>query len=631
MKKSSIITILLFVNCILTTLAQTITVSSNADAGVNSLRAAIVTAKNNETIVFASSLANQTITLTSTLEIPAGKNITIDGAAASGLAISGNNVVSIFFLNSNVDFPTGIIIKNLILTKAYTRENGAAIRAEHKGKLTIEKCVFTLNNARQGGSAIYGAYDGTCTIKDCKFDNNTSIADNTERGSTVMIFGPGASSVQRCDFTNNKGINGAAINGLNSGLLIEDCNFIKNVTSDAKFDTGKENDFLRGFGGAIYLDRATSGPPSTALGSFVARRCKFEGNIGQSDGGAMYLYTDETDNVLIEDCYFNDNHAKLLSNQYGGGGGAIEQMNNSKNKGFVVKNCTFSNNSAAVNGGAIRADWADTQISNCTFYNNKALQTKTDGYSANGGALVCFSMDKSSVDITNCTFANNYAGWVGGAITSDKVNTKIKNSIFFQNTAGNGTNNWKIQQHTSDEFVDLGNNIQFPAKFTNNFNDFNVSNVVKIIDPKLGAISDNGGISLTIPLLAGSPAINAGSGCSTLDQRGAPRAGNCDIGAIEFNSVVTSNDENIIGINAWKIFPNPVSASDYVVISKPENDIDNPCKVTVTDLHGKTFSQDYIDSKNGIHLSTATLPNGIYTISIENCTSKYQTKLIKLK
>jgi len=57
-------------------------------------------------------------------------------------------------------------------------------------------------------------------------------------------------------------------------------------------------------------------------------------------------------------------------------------------------------------------------------------------------------------------------------------------------------------------------------------------------NPLLGPLADNGGKTLTLALLPGSPAINAGTnvGCPATDQRGVPRPqfGTCDIGAYEF-------------------------------------------------------------------------------------------------
>jgi hypothetical protein len=56
-------------------------------------------------------------------------------------------------------------------------------------------------------------------------------------------------------------------------------------------------------------------------------------------------------------------------------------------------------------------------------------------------------------------------------------------------------------------------------------------------NPRLGALADNGGPTQTRELLAGSPAINAGTatGCPPADQRGVSRVGACDMGAYEFD------------------------------------------------------------------------------------------------
>jgi uncharacterized repeat protein (TIGR02543 family) len=64
-----------------------------------------------------------------------------------------------------------------------------------------------------------------------------------------------------------------------------------------------------------------------------------------------------------------------------------------------------------------------------------------------------------------------------------------------------------------------------------------------VADPKLGALGNYGGDTQTIPLLSGSPAIDAGNdavcddnpGPNNLDQRGVtrPQGAGCDIGAFE--------------------------------------------------------------------------------------------------
>lgn len=509
--------------------SATITVTNNNNSGSGSLRAAIASAVSGDLINFSGALANQSIILSSTLNIPIAKNLSIDGSGAPGLKISGNNAVRIFLLGSTYVQPTSLTISNLQLVDGFTTSTGAAIMAEHQGILNISNCTFARNNAHEGGSAIFSAFEGSSNIQNCTFTANVSVAANNESGSTVFLFGPNDQVVQNSTFINNKGINGAAIHGLNAPLLIEDCTFSGNITTDAVFDTGQPQDFLRGFGGAIYVDRATQGPPSTALGSIILRRCNFENNKGRSEGGACYLYTDETDNVLIEDCNFNNNEVLGLP---GGGssssGGAISQMNNIKNKGFIVTNSTFSNNKSIEAGGAIRVFYADSKIENCTFFNNKSTLTQGDGYGSNGGALALFGMESSDVEITNSTFAQNYAGWVGGAILGPP-SIKIKNNIFWNNTAGNGGNTWGINQHSTDNMIDLGGNFQFP----DNGGD-NVSTSVTIANAQLLPLAYNGGFTPTMGIPSSSPAINAGSGCSAFDQRGVARVGACDAGAFEY-------------------------------------------------------------------------------------------------
>ena len=103
----------------------TVTVTNNNDSGPGSLRDAIADAAAGDIITFAPGLASQTITLTSgQLDIPVGKNITIDGAAAPGLTISGNNSSRAFFVNANVATATTFTVKNLIIINGKTTDRG---------------------------------------------------------------------------------------------------------------------------------------------------------------------------------------------------------------------------------------------------------------------------------------------------------------------------------------------------------------------------------------------------------------------------------------------------------------------------------------------------------------------------
>ena len=70
--------------------AATLTVTTTADGGAGSLRAAIASSSDGDTIQFDPALNGQTINLTSG-ELPINKNLTIDGPGPSQLAVSGSN------------------------------------------------------------------------------------------------------------------------------------------------------------------------------------------------------------------------------------------------------------------------------------------------------------------------------------------------------------------------------------------------------------------------------------------------------------------------------------------------------------------------------------------------------------
>lgn len=505
-----------------------ITVTSTADSGPGSLRAAIAAAAPGSTIQFAASLKDKTITLNSELQIPPGKNLVIDGAAAANLTISGNQRSRIFWVNSNQDRPISLTLKNLKLANAYTKDQGGAIKGEHKAKITVENVKFVNNVADKGGGAIYCAWENSLSVKGSLFDGNKAIAGNDERGAGAIAFvSPGSITVRNSTFSNNRGINGAAINSLNGLLTVDGCKFINNDTKEARYATGQPNAFLRGYGGAIYTDRSNN--------AITIKNSTFENNVGKASGGAVHLFADPEDTVTIENTLFRGNQAiGLAGGQDKGKGGAITQIRNSLNSqgSFTMRNVTVANNTGYDQGGGLWVNNTRTSIVNSTFSGN---QLKGSTGSNVGGAMTLYS----DTNIVNTTIANNYAGWVGGGICADsKAAVSVQNTIFYKNTAANGTNNWGIEQHTNRELTDKGGNIQYPPKKTNNWNDYNATSKVKLVDPKLGPLQNNGGPVPTHALLGGSPAINGGvsAGAPLTDARNFTRDRQVDAGAFEFGA-----------------------------------------------------------------------------------------------
>ena len=147
--------------------------------------------------------------------------------------------------------------------------------------------------------------------------------------------------------------------------------------------------------------------------------CIFDNNKGRA-GGAVHISTEELKNeIQFDNCTFNNNNASE-------NGGAVEVgyytsgMSGNHKVSFV--NCTFSNNKSDANGGAVHGQYV--KINNCTFNKNSA--------SGHGGALFLLTNEK----ISDCKFSGNTSGGNGGAVYSVDDNNFIYCS--FDNNRANG-------------------------------------------------------------------------------------------------------------------------------------------------------------------------------------------------
>jgi len=108
----------------------------------------------------------------------------------------------------------------------------------------------------------------------------------------------------------------------------------------------------------------------------------------------------------------------------------------------------------------------------------------------------------------------------------------IVNTILAGNSPGN----------CSGAITDAGHNLSSDGSCT-----FPASGSMNNTDPKIGPLGNSGGPTLTMPPLAGSPAIDAGDDSVTnflsTDQRGYPRLSgtHVDIGAVELQVVSVAN------------------------------------------------------------------------------------------
>jgi hypothetical protein len=260
--------------------------------------------------------------------------------------------------------------------------------------------------------------------------------------------------------------------------------------------------------------------------------CQF--SAGFALGGGIY----NSGTLIISNSIISGNHAGSYCN----GGGPVYACSASGggiyNRGTLVmiKNSTLTDNSAGTAcgsgyycpvgvGGAFYTDTGKVTLNNSTVEGSSAYICDT-ACSGRGGAIVVNGL--GNLAINNSTISGNSAGGTVG--TATLANSIIANN-FDANCRGTITSHgYNLSSDSSCAFSNSGDQ-----------NDTN---------PMLGSLGYYGGPTPTIPLLTGSPAIDAGnpSGCTDGSghllktyQRGMPRPdredkSGCDMGAYERQS-----------------------------------------------------------------------------------------------
>jgi uncharacterized repeat protein (TIGR01451 family) len=386
--------------------------------------------------------------------------------------------------------------------------------------LTLRNLTLRNGHAADYGGAIYlmgqdASRTFVLTIANVTFANNVCDAAGNDVGGGAIYALGGILNISNSVFTGNRAGNGGALGQIQARFTIADSVFTGNSTN-AHVAAG-------GNGGAIYIDGSNLGP-------LVIQRSTFTSNTAANLGGAIHTYMYGTPSAMtIADTTFASNVGTT-------NGGAVFHMNGA----LTITGSTFSGNSVVGQGGGLwvtdGGGGTPVAITNSTFAGNQAIGTRpNNGTVGLGGAIA--NSGATSLTLTNVTIASNQADWVGGGIVSGTPGTALKNSIVANNTAANGGNPWNIQQNCSNPLVNGGGNFQWPVLNASDSNDHACAIGVAFADPKLAALAANGGLTQTMGLLFGSPALDAAVTCPppATDQRGVtrPQGAACDSGSVE--------------------------------------------------------------------------------------------------
>ncbi len=441
-------------------------------------------------------------------------------------AEADNPLVSLFVLLTSVNLITNKINQHNLQTK---KENKMNII---KSATAISKCIaigiIGIQMAHAGKSVTVDSISdqpepGFTTLREAIELSNT--ASDVEINFDAEVF----STPQTITLENGEMLISSSmiINGPGANLLTVDAN---NSSRIFNLDDGTNDDIQVEISGLTLMNGNTGGPggcinsrETLKLRSSIIKSC-FAG----ANGGGMHGFNAR--DLLVENCSFLDN----FSDNNGGG---IFRQNGSGNS---IINSTFSGNSASERGGGL----AVTQVNAMDFINNTV-----SGNSANNGAGV---FSNTSLNINNSTIVNNTGT---GVRFSDG---SIQNSIIAGNTDGDcvfteiGFNN--LNNFSGDGSCDL-----LPPRGGGGV----------IVDPMLGPLADNGGLTPTHLPLIGSPVIDSGDecACAQFDQRGLARPIDgdgdeevaCDIGAVE---VTTLEDNDLIFIDGFEELIIPIQINE---------------------------------------------------------------------
>src|SRR5262249_37653510 len=128
--------------------AATITVTDTAESGAGTLRDALATANDGDTINFALATPAR-IALTSG-ELLVAKSVNILGPGATNLAVDGNAASRVFHVTpSNTVAISGLMITNGLVSYPPSRGEGGGIYSENT-TLTVSNCSVSGNSANAG-------------------------------------------------------------------------------------------------------------------------------------------------------------------------------------------------------------------------------------------------------------------------------------------------------------------------------------------------------------------------------------------------------------------------------------------------------------------------------------------------
>ncbi len=443
------------------------------------------------------------------------------------------------------------------------------------------------------GSTINFSVTGTIQLADALPDLSANVTITGPGAGSLTVQGGGSSS-DFSVFTVDAGVT-ASISGLT----------ISGGNTQGLGGGGISNKGALTLAGSIVSNNATTGSGGgiSNAGTMTMAGCTVADNVADSYGGGI-------ENVLgtmtIVGCTISGNSEYRSSGEGAAGGGGIDNEGNltvtssiiSGNSAhgtqetggginnlskLTVTDSTISGNDADGDGGGISNSGTAT-LTNCTIAGNGT--SGTGAYDFNGGGGI---FNSNFTSLTNCTVAyNDLNGGEGGGINTYNSNTQfvLNNTLVAGNLDSLSVPSdvaGQVDSTSRNNLIGVASDIDGGITGISNGSQGNlIGPRGSPINALIGPLAGNGGLTPTVALLAGSPALDAGSNALAVDpttgqalatdQRGTgyPRiSGNAvDIGAYEYQvapppSPTANNDSYTVVDGQTLVIPAPgVLAND---------------------------------------------------------------------
>lgn len=297
--------------------------------------------------------------------------------------------------------------------------------------MTISNCTFTGNSSTDSGGAVHIVLNETssCTITNSTFSGNYSKNSNAHGGAVYIEGSAGSTpavtitgSTFNGNYTQSNASGGAVYMSFSSGgtATVSSSTFHGNYTGTSA-STGN--------GGALAISGG-GGVTAQFLNSTFTRNGWDGADICNGHGGAVSSVLGAADSVTFDGCTFGTSS----NGNYSQSGGALYLDGAATS---TVKNCTFTDNETNNHGGAV---YTSSHNANRFFYDSTFTHNRVTNASQIGGAL-CLTIPSGKRNvIRGVTFTQNSAAGNGGAILASVEGALVVYRSIFDGNESTGEN-----------------------------------------------------------------------------------------------------------------------------------------------------------------------------------------------